>query len=71
MGCSSHWNDTVLMDDELGVAKDIVDEHVDDLAKLREDGVFVDAGLDELAYDETILAACVREYEMYPTRRSR
>ena len=64
--CSSHWNDTVLMDDELGAAKDIVDEHVDDLAKLREDGVFVDAGLDELAYDETILAACVREYEMYP-----
>ena len=36
--CSSHWNDTVLMDDELGAAKDIVDEHVDDLAKLREDG---------------------------------
>ena len=49
----------VLMDDELGGKGHC--RRARRRPALCGDGVFVDAGLDELAYDETILAACVRE----------
>ena len=61
--CTDHWNDSLLMDDDFSAAKDLADEHAGDLAKVRADGRFHSNDGDAVPYEQTLLCACVREYE--------